>query len=213
MGGASELPERIRERYTHGEQAALVIVVREVMKKGCCDLCIDQIAAMAGVGRTTVQNALRKARDDENAHVAVEERPRPGRKNLTNVIRIISREWVDWLKRRIGFKAPKPTKKPVARISLSECAATLQGAYERERAATAASIRTVSESVLDGNALSGWVTRRLAGMQACTVGLMGEANSIGEGRGWSPTLALSGGPARGGSLDNFSNWKVKNGNS
>lgn len=135
MSGPSELPTRIRGNYTAGEQAVLVVVVREVMKKGCCDLCIDQIAAMAGVGRTTVQNALRKARDGEAPHVTVEERPRPGRKNLTNVIRIISKEWMDWLKRRIGFKALKPTLIPGGRISLSEIAGRLLRAHEADEAA------------------------------------------------------------------------------
>lgn len=136
VGGPSELPEKIRENYSHGEQAVLAVVVREVMKHGCCDLCIDQIAAFAGVGRTTVQNALRKAKDDENAHVTVEERPRPGRKNLSNVIRIVSKEWVDWLKRRIGFKKLKTTKIPDRKISLSECAAQLLRADEAGEAAT-----------------------------------------------------------------------------
>lgn len=134
VGGPSELPERVRASYTQGEQAALAVVVREVMKKGCCDLCLDQIAALAGVGRTTVQNALRKAKSDATAHISVEERPRPGRKNLTNVIRIISKEWVDWLKRRIGFKGLKPTLKPGGRISLSQVAATLLQAHEAEEA-------------------------------------------------------------------------------
>lgn len=137
VGGPSELPEHVREHYTQGEQAALAVVVREVMKKGCCDLCLDQIAALAGVGRTTVQNALRKARDGEAPHVTVEERPRPGRKNLTNVIRIISKEWVDWLKRRIGFKALKPTLIPGGRISLSEIAGRLLRADEADEARSA----------------------------------------------------------------------------
>lgn len=132
VGGPSELPERIRENYSHGEQAVLAVVVREVMRKGCCDLCLDQIAALAGVGRTTVQNALRKARSGERTHITVEERPRPGRKNLTNVIRIISKEWVEWLARRIGFKGVKPTSTPGERVSLSEVAVTLLRAHERD---------------------------------------------------------------------------------
>lgn len=137
VGGPSELPERIRENYTQGEQAVLAVVVREVMRKGSCDLCLDKIAALAGVGRTTAQNALRKARSGERAHVTVEERPRPGRKNLTNVIRIISKEWVEWLARRTGFKRLKPTSIPGGRTSLSEIAGAVLRAHEDREAASA----------------------------------------------------------------------------
>jgi hypothetical protein len=43
--------------------AVLRIVGDEVQAHGLCGLHIDAIAARAGVGRTTVQNALREARD------------------------------------------------------------------------------------------------------------------------------------------------------
>ena len=156
VGGPSELPENIRQHYTHGEQAALAIVVREVMDKGCCDLCIDQIAAEAGISRTTVQNALRRARD-ENAHVDVEVRPVPGQKNLTNVIRIISKEWVDWLKRRIGFKKLSTTKISSGRISLSEFADSALRALEKGEEARAVPNRldgALGKPVSSGNGSS-----------------------------------------------------------
>lgn len=99
------MPLGVRAHYTEGEAAALTIIAREHKCQGFCDLCIDRIAAEAGISRTTVQNAVRKA--GQLGHVSKEERPMKGRKSLTNVIRIISREWLTWLENgpRIGFKS------------------------------------------------------------------------------------------------------------
>lgn len=114
LGGSSGMPDTIRHRYTEGERAALAVVAGEVKHHGVCDLPLDRIAAVAGVSRTTVQNALREAR--RLNHVSIEARPRTGQKNLTNVVRVISKEWLAWLKRgpslarSIGFKSFHPTK-------------------------------------------------------------------------------------------------------
>jgi hypothetical protein len=114
LAGSSALPPGVRWHYTEGERAALSIVASEVKRHGVCDWPIDKIAAMAGVCRSTVQNALREAR--LQAHLVVQERPVKGRKNLTNAITIINREWLAWLKRgpsalrSIGFKMFDPTK-------------------------------------------------------------------------------------------------------
>lgn len=114
LGGSSSMPDTIRHHYTEGQRAALAVVSGEVKHHGICDLAIDRIAAVAGVSRTTVQNALREAR--ALGHIRVDERPRRGQKNLTNLIRIVSSEWLVWLKRgpslarSIGFKTIHPTK-------------------------------------------------------------------------------------------------------
>lgn len=114
LGGSSSMPDTIRHHYTEGQRAALAVVCGEVKHHGVCDLAIDRIAAVAGVSRTTVQNALREAR--ELGHIIVEARPRRGQKNLTNLVRVVSAEWVAWLKRgpslarSIGFKTIHPTK-------------------------------------------------------------------------------------------------------
>jgi hypothetical protein len=107
------MPPDVRTSYTEGEAAALIVIAGEVKRQGVCDLPIDKIAALAGVCRTTVQNAMREA--TRLGHIEVELRPLKGRKNQTNIVRIVSREWLAWLKRGpgTGFKILKfvnPTK-------------------------------------------------------------------------------------------------------
>jgi hypothetical protein len=102
------MPPDVRVRYTEGEASALTIIAREIQHHSLCDLPIDKIAALAGVSRTTVQNAIREA--VRRGHITVERRPVKGRKNLTNLVRITSPEWLAWLKRgpTIGFKTLPP---------------------------------------------------------------------------------------------------------
>jgi hypothetical protein len=88
-------------RFTWGEQAVMRIVGDECRAHGVCALHIDAIAARAGVHRTTVQNALREAqgRGGNAPIVSVQERRRRGQRSLTNIIRIVSAEWRDWLRK------------------------------------------------------------------------------------------------------------------
>lgn len=148
--GSSGLPATLRDDYTQGEVAVLTVVAVEVKKHGYCDLAIDRMAAVAGVSRTTCQNALRKANNAERRHVSIEVRPRPGQKNLTNIIRIISSAWLGWLKRSIGFKSFYPTKTKVDKTSHVEPAVRSQGAYEREKAGTAGSRGTGAKQPATG---------------------------------------------------------------
>lgn len=114
LGGSSGMPDTMRHYYTEGEHAVLVVIAGEVKHHGLCDLAVDRIAAVAGVSRTTAQNAIREAK--RLGHLSVESRPRKGQKNLTNLVRITSPEWKTWLKRgpslarQIGFKKLHPTK-------------------------------------------------------------------------------------------------------
>ncbi|MFO1126400.1 MAG: hypothetical protein U1E25_14725 [Methylocystis sp.] len=78
------MPANLRCHYTEGQRAVLCIIKGEVKHHGLCDLPIGKIAALAGVCRTTVQTTLHEAR--RLGHIKITERPRPGRKNLTNVI-------------------------------------------------------------------------------------------------------------------------------
>lgn len=102
---AGMMPPQVACLFTQGQTAVLAVIAAEVKKRGRCELPIAAIAALAGVGRTTVQNALRAA---ENAGVlSVEERRLRWTRNDTNVVKIVSPEWTAWLRlpRREGSKA------------------------------------------------------------------------------------------------------------
>jgi hypothetical protein len=111
LGGSGALPDKLRQHYTEGERAVLCIVAGEVKRHGICDLPIDKIAALAGVCRTTCQNAMHEAR--RLNHLKITERPQPGRKNLPNIVEIVAPEWIAWIKRgpsaarTIGSKSVK----------------------------------------------------------------------------------------------------------
>lgn len=92
------LPPQIAAQFTLGEVAALSVVAREVQRRGRCELPIDRIAAVAGVSRTTTQNALRLAR--RLGLLSVTERRRRGQKSDTNRVAILSPEWRAWLRLR-----------------------------------------------------------------------------------------------------------------
>jgi hypothetical protein len=104
------MPPDVRVHYTEGQCAVLTVIAGEVKRRGVCDWPIDKIAAVAGVRRTTAQNAMREAA--QLHHIAVQRRPVKGRKNLTNVISIISQEWRTWIERGpgTGFKTISASK-------------------------------------------------------------------------------------------------------
>jgi hypothetical protein len=97
----------MRQHYTEGQRAVLCIVAGEVKHHGVCDLPIDKIGALAGVGRTTVQTALHIAWKG-CAHIRITHRPRRGQKSLTNIVEITSPEWLAWIKR--GPSAHRPDR-------------------------------------------------------------------------------------------------------
>jgi hypothetical protein len=98
MVGTIALPPPLAAKFTWGEVAVLRVIGDQVKRHGTCSLYIDAIAAMAGMHRTTVQNALRQAR--RLGLITVEERRPPGRrKSLNNIVRIVSEEWLTWLRR------------------------------------------------------------------------------------------------------------------
>ena len=74
----------------------LSVIARQVQRGGVCSLPIDALAALAGVSRTSVQNTLRQGR--RLGLLEVRERRRRGLPALTNVVKVISREWQGWLK-------------------------------------------------------------------------------------------------------------------
>jgi hypothetical protein len=113
LSAAGMMPPGLAAAFTVGERAALYVVATEVKRRGQCDLYTDQIAAFAGVGRTTCRNALRIAK--RLGLIQIDERRLSARYNDANRITIISREWRVWLAygRKETVKNVKPTYQPV----------------------------------------------------------------------------------------------------
>ena len=95
------LPPALAARFTLAEIAVLAVIAAEVLRHGACTLTVGHIAALAGVSETTVRNALRAARG--LGLLTLEERRLTAWRNAPNVVRIISREWLGWLR----LRAPK----------------------------------------------------------------------------------------------------------
>ena len=92
---SGRLPPAIAARFTLAEADLLAIVAAETARRGDCRLCIDHIAALAGVGRSTVKNAIRQAQ--KLGLLTVEARAQTPWRNLSNIVRIVSPEWTAWL--------------------------------------------------------------------------------------------------------------------
>src|SRR5829696_10537840 len=100
------LPPQIAARFTLAETAVLAVISAEVVKHGRCTLVLDHIAALAGVGRTTVKRALRAAQG--LGFIRIEERRLSAWRNAPNIITITSAEWASWLRvrgRGVGFNS------------------------------------------------------------------------------------------------------------
>src|SRR4051812_49587840 len=102
------MPPGLACKFTVSELAVLRIVGDEVRQHGHCARCVDELAARAGVCRRMVQNAVREA--TRLGLVTVEERRREGRRNLPNVVRVVSKEWMTWLAR--GGRASRSKAAP-----------------------------------------------------------------------------------------------------
>src|SRR3954466_1907906 len=120
LAASGPMPPSLACKFTVSELAVLRIIGDEVRQHGHCARCVDEIAARAGVCRRMVQNAVREAA--RLGLLTIEERRRESRRNLPNVIRIVSKEWSTWLARGgrpsyppaeplIGCKKLRPTDK------------------------------------------------------------------------------------------------------
>src|SRR3954452_17287803 len=92
------LPPALAARFTLAETAVLAVVAAEALRHGRCTLVLEHIAALAGVCRKTVKNALREAQ--RHGLLGIEERRLSASRNAPNVVTIIGREWGAWLKMR-----------------------------------------------------------------------------------------------------------------
>src|SRR5215204_4873576 len=115
LAASGPMPPALACKFTVGELAVLRIVGDEVRQHGYCNRCVDEIAARAGVCRSMVKNAIRTAA--RLGLLTVEERRREGRRNLPNVIRIVSKEWASWLAR--GGRASRPAAEPLTGVKKS----------------------------------------------------------------------------------------------
>ncbi|MCJ2017560.1 helix-turn-helix domain-containing protein [Methylobacterium sp. E-065] len=108
---SGRLPPGIAARFTLAEQAVLALVAAETARRKDCRLSIENMAAVAGVCRSTVKNAIREAR--QLGLLSVEERQITGFRNDTNVIRIISPEWLAWIRlaRKGGGSSSLPARR------------------------------------------------------------------------------------------------------
>jgi hypothetical protein len=114
LSAAGMMPPGLAAQFTVGERAVLYVIASEVKRRGQCDLYIDQIAAFAGVGRTTARNALRIAK--RLGLILIDERRLSRRYNDANKITIISPEWRAWLAgQKETVKNVKPTHQPYFR--------------------------------------------------------------------------------------------------
>ena len=92
------LPPALAARFTLAETAVLAVVAAEALRHGRCTLVLEHIAALAGVCRKTVKNALKEAQ--RHGLLGIEERRLSAWRNAPNVVTITSREWSSWLKMR-----------------------------------------------------------------------------------------------------------------
>jgi hypothetical protein len=111
------MPDQMAERYSEALRSVAHVIAEEHLVRGQCSLPNDQIAALAGVCRSTVRNHRKES--VERREVEVIERPVRGGPNDTNIIRIIDPGWLRWLKKRAktargigckGFNPLRPTK-------------------------------------------------------------------------------------------------------
>ena len=99
------LPPALAAQFTQGELAALAVVARQIQQRQVCVLCVDQIAALAGVCGRLVQKTLRAAEAVGLVHIR--ERRIPGQISLPNVVTTVSKEWLHWLRRGAGVDRVK----------------------------------------------------------------------------------------------------------
>ncbi len=107
LAASGAVPGTIAAHFTTGEIAALTVIARQCQRSRSCDWFMDRTAAIAGVSRTTVRNALRQAQ--ALGLISVQERRLTAWRSDSNIIRVVSAEWLAWLGLGGGCKKMKPT--------------------------------------------------------------------------------------------------------
>ena len=93
---SGRLPPAIAARFTVAELAVLAVVAAEVTRHSRCSLAHGHLAAVAGVSVSSVKRAMKAARD--LGLVEIEVRRVSDFRNDTNLVRVVSREWLSWLR-------------------------------------------------------------------------------------------------------------------
>ncbi|MCJ2120970.1 helix-turn-helix domain-containing protein [Methylobacterium sp. J-077] len=134
---SGRLPPGLAARFTLAEQAVLALVAAEVVRRKDCRLSIENMAAVAGVCRSTVKNAIREAA--RVGLLTVEERQITGFRNDTNIVRIVSPEWLAWL--RLAR-----TRDPLSKSGSSSIASPARGGGVKNVTSTPTEVLVLSES-------------------------------------------------------------------
>src|SRR3954452_16891769 len=129
LAASGPMPPALACKFTVSELAVLRIIGDEVRQHGLCDRCVDELAARAGVCRRMVQNAIREAA--RLGLLTIQERRREGRRNLPNVIRIVSKEWANWLAR-----GGRSTRSPAELLIGVKKITPTDSSYKNERSRT-----------------------------------------------------------------------------
>lgn len=109
LAASGPMPPHLASRFTTSELAVMRVVADAIRDRGACIATLGEIAARAGVCVTTARNAMRQAARE--GLLTIEERRRDKRPNLANVVRVISREWMTWIKRGARLKSQPPAPK------------------------------------------------------------------------------------------------------
>jgi hypothetical protein len=95
LAATSPIPPHLGAPLTPCQLAYARLLVDEHLRADDCRLCLDEIAARIGTCSKTIQRAQYRLRDLKL--VEVELRPNEGQKHDTNIVRIVSVEWLTWI--------------------------------------------------------------------------------------------------------------------
>jgi len=110
---SGRLPPALAARFTVAEIAVLAVVAAEVARHGRCSLAHGHLAAVAGVSVSSVKRAMKAARD--LGMVEIEVRRVSAFRNDTNLVRVVSRDWLSWLRlARTGGGGQRGTGMPTS---------------------------------------------------------------------------------------------------
>lgn len=135
---AGRMPPAIACRFTAGEQAALAVLSREIGTRGTCTLSVKAIGDLAGVSESTVKRAMREAR--ALGLISIEERRVSRYRSETNLVRILDRAWLAWIRTRGGVQRESGTDTSVLepglrrRLSAQDGKLPLHDTFHRDAA-------------------------------------------------------------------------------